>query len=160
MNKAFKKKASWHRVALTVSCEWIFFMALVDSNLFLVPICSSCCHRTALTLMMVLQRQQQQQHNPFSKSWSHGCVTSLGSWSHWGMVTVERFQSGTERVPGPALKLQGVWWRLCYPGERPVLVFLAEVSPALTFTWGDKLPRFRCGKQGRATDLFILAISR
>lgn len=71
-----------------------FFMALVDSNLFLVPICSSCCHRTALTLMMVLQRQQQQQqHNPFSKSWSHGCVTSLGSdpseeWSQWNVFHV------------------------------------------------------------------------
>lgn len=66
-------------------------MALVDSNLFLAPICSSCCHRTALTLMMVLRRQQQQQHNPFSKWWSHACVTSLGSvpseeWSRWNVL--------------------------------------------------------------------------
>lgn len=50
--------------ALTVSRAWLSCLALVDLNFFLVPIGSSCCHGTALTLMMV---QEQQQHDPFNK---------------------------------------------------------------------------------------------
>lgn len=118
-------------------------MALIFSNFFLVPIRSSCCHRTALMLMMVLQRQQQQQHNPFSNSWNHGSVTSLGSdpteeWSRWNVLNVslqlpvECLDVGLDQR-SDCSAFGGDAGILGEIAPRPVLVFLADVSPAFNF---------------------------